>query len=233
MDTSSRPTLRSDARPATVRVWDPLVRIFHWSVVVAFFIAYFTESDLLTLHVWAGYAVGGFVVLRVIWGFVGPKHARFSDFIYAPSTILTYASRLVRFQSKRYLGHSPAGGAMIVALLIGLALTVWTGLDRYAAEGKGPLAALPHVAGPAVAGTEPDAARVLVASRDEDEGGENEGGERHGGGEASLWGDLHEALAQLTFILVIFHLGGVALASVAHRENLVRAMVTGMKRAED
>lgn len=233
MDTSSHPTARSDARSTMVRVWDPLIRIFHWSVVVAFFIAYFTESDLLTLHVWAGYAVGGLVVLRVIWGFIGPKHARFSDFIYAPSTILTYASRLIRFRSKRYLGHSPAGGAMIVALLIGLTLSVWTGLDRYAAEGKGPLAAAPQVAGPAMAGTEPASVRVLVASRDEDEGGENEGAEGRRGGEGSLWGDLHEAMAHLTFILVIFHLGGVVLASVAHRENLARSMVTGMKRAED
>ena len=233
MDTYSHPTARADARPAMVRVWDPFVRIFHWSVVVGFFIAYFTESDLLTLHVWAGYAVGGFVALRVIWGLVGPKHARFSDFIYAPNTILTYASQLIRFRSKRYLGHSPAGGAMIVALLIGLALTVWSGLDRYAAEGKGPLADLPQVTAPAVAGTNPVDARVLAASRDEDEGSENEDAGRHRGGDESLWGDLHEALAHLTFILVILHLGGVALASMAHRENLPRAMVTGMKRAED
>jgi cytochrome b len=84
-----------------------------------------------------------------------------------------------------------------------------------------------------MAGTEPAGPRVLAASRDNDEGGENEGARPHRGRGESLWGDLHEALAHLTFILVILHLGGVALASMAHRENLPRAMVTGMKRAED
>ena len=87
---------------------------------LGFFIAYFTEDEVLSLHVWAGYAVGILVVLRVVWGFVGPKHARFTDFLFGPGEVIAYLVDLIRFRAKRYLGHSPAGGAMAIALWLGL-----------------------------------------------------------------------------------------------------------------
>jgi cytochrome b len=123
-----------------VKVWDIFVRVFHWTVAVGFFVAYVTEEPL-ALHVWAGYVVGGLVVLRVLWGVVGPPHARFTDFLYGPATVVAYLRDLISFRAKRYVGHSPAGGAMAAALMIGLAVTVWSGLEVYAAEeNAGPLA---------------------------------------------------------------------------------------------
>lgn len=198
-----------------VKVWDRFVRVFHWSVALGFFVAYASE-DLLPLHVWTGYAIGGLVVLRVLWGFAGPRHARFANFIYRPATVVAYMRDLIGLRSKRYLGHSPAGGAMVLVLMLGLAGTVWTGLELYAAEeNAGPLAA-------ASAQEEPRLPVVLVSS-DEDE-------ERENGDGGAFWEDLHEAAADLTLALVLLHIAGVLLASYVHRENLAWSMVTGNKR---
>jgi cytochrome b len=117
--------------PQQVKVWDPLVRIFHWALVLAFFTAYLTEDEWLTLHVWAGYTVLGLIGFRILWGFIGPRHARFSDFVYAPSETLSYIKDLLRFRNRRYLGHNPAGSVMIFVLLVVLLLTLWGTLILY------------------------------------------------------------------------------------------------------
>lgn len=124
-----------------VKVWDPLVRVAHWSLATAFFVAYLTEDDLITVHVWAGYTVLGLVLLRIVWGVIGPRHARFTDFVVGPRRAWAYLGAVLRWRARRYLGHNPAGGAMIVLLLLGLLATTFTGLGVYGAEDNaGPLA---------------------------------------------------------------------------------------------
>ena len=119
------------------------MRLFHWTLVVAFTVAYLTEDDLLTVHVWAGYLVGGLIVARVIWGFVGPAHARFADFVSTPAEALRYVRDLLLLRAERHLGHSPGGGAMVVVLLVLLAATVVTGLVVYGGDQQaGPLAGM-------------------------------------------------------------------------------------------
>jgi cytochrome b len=182
-----------------VRVWDPLVRLFHWSLAGSFTVAFVTEDDLLALHVWAGYLILGLIVIRVLWGFVGPCYARWSDFIKEPDEIMAYLKYAVRFRAPRYLGHNPAGGAMVVALLMSLIATGFTGLAVYGAqELSGPMA-------PMLDGLSEPWAHLLE--------------------------DVHEVLANLTLLLVLLHLIGVVFASFEHRENLVRAMITGLKRS--
>jgi cytochrome b len=183
------------AHQKQVYVWDTFVRLFHWTLVAAFTIAYLTEDDLLRLHVWAGYVVGALIVARVVWSFIGPARARFSDFIYDPATTLRYVRDLILFRAERHLGHSPGGGAMVVLLLLFLTATVVTGLVVYGGE---------HQAGP-LAG---------MFSKDTGEAVE----------------EAHVLIANITLALVLAHIAAVILASFAHRENLVRAMITGYKR---
>jgi len=112
----------------TVRVWDPLVRIFHWSLVVLFTAAWLTGDEIDWLHEWLGYAIVGLVAIRVAWGFIGTRHARFSDFMCGPSKVVSHLAEMTRLRARRYLGHNPAGGAMVIALLAMLATTTGTGI---------------------------------------------------------------------------------------------------------
>lgn len=127
--------------PKLIKIWDLPTRIFHWLLVIGFFIAYFTEEDLLTPHVWAGYMIIGLICFRLIWGFTGNDYARFANFLCSPAKSYVYLMDALNMRGKRCLGHNPAGAAMIVLLLIGLTLTVSTGLIVYAADqNAGPLA---------------------------------------------------------------------------------------------
>ncbi len=109
------------------RVWDPFVRIFHWGLVTSFFVAWLTPGDLTLVHYWAGYAAGGLVVLRLLWGVVGTRYARFSQFVRHPRLVLSYLRDIATGHEARYIGHNPAGGAMVIALLLGMLFTALTG----------------------------------------------------------------------------------------------------------
>ncbi len=171
--------------PATVRVWDPLVRIFHWSLVGLFTFAFLTGDEWQKPHEVAGYVIAGLIGFRVIWGFVGSRHARFASFIYRPSTVAGFLTDTVRMKARRYLGHNPAGGLMVIALLLVLAAISLSGF-------------------------------MMTTN--------------------AYWGvewveELHEASAFAALGLIGLHVGGVIVAGFEHGENLVRAMVTGRKRA--
>lgn len=174
-----------DTTAPLVHVWDPFVRIFHWSLVGLFVLAFATGDEIEWLHLAAGYAIAGLILLRVIWGFVGPRHARFSDFVRTPREVTGYVRSAIRLRAPRYLGHNPAGGAMIIALLAMLIGISATG---------------------------------FMMTTD------------------TFWGaqwveDLHEGLVYVTLGLIALHVAGVVFAGIEHGENLVKAMITGRKRA--
>lgn len=169
----------------TVRVWDPFVRMFHWSLLTLFVVAFATGDEMERLHVGVGYAIAALVGLRVVWGVIGPRHARFSSFVLSPARTFGYARKAARGEAPRYLGHNPAGAVMIIVLLAML-----TGIS----------------------------ATGFMMTTD------------------AFWGaewveDLHEALVHVTVGFIALHVGGVIVSSWAHRENLVKAMITGRKRA--
>ena len=167
-----------------IKVWDPLVRIFHWSLVGFFTFSFLTGDEWKTAHVYSGYAIIGLLAFRVVWGLIGTEHARFANFIYHPRAVITFLFDSIRMRAKRYMGHNPAGGAMVMALILIISGVATTG---------------------------------YMMTTD------------------VFWGvewveETHEVLAHLTLVLIALHVGGVILASIEHRENLVRAMVTGRKR---
>lgn len=175
----------SSPEATTVRVWDPFVRIFHWSLVALFAVAFVTGDEFDWLHIRIGYAIAALLALRIVWGLVGTRHARFSDFVRSPRETAIYVRQAYQRNAPRYLGHNPAGGAMILALLIMIAGIAATG---------------------------------FAMTTD------------------AFWGsewveDLHEGLVYTTIGLIILHVAGVVFSTMEHGENLVKAMITGRKRA--
>ncbi|MFT7461467.1 MAG: cytochrome b [Planctomycetota bacterium] len=189
-----------------IKVWDIGVRIFHWSLVLFYTIAYISE-DIELIHVYAGYVVLGLILFRVLWGLIGTKYARFNDFIFGKKVAFVYFKSLFTKNPKHYIGHNPIAGWMILALLITIFLVAWTGLLLYADTGKGPLAEV----------------NVELISRAyaDDDGEQSE----------SIWEEIHEVLASLTLLLVCVHVAGVLLSSIIHGENLIRSMITGYKKS--
>ncbi len=182
-----------------IKVWDPFVRVFHWLLAAAFFAAYLSEDELLDLHVWAGYLVFGLVAARLAWGLIGSRHARFGDFVRGPRQVLGYTFDVLRLRAPRHIGHNPAGGAMILAMLAMLIVTAVSGMALYGGDAAaGPLAGL-------MQGMDEDVVEVLE--------------------------EVHEFSANFTLALVAIHVSGVLFESLLHRENLIKAMITGRKRA--
>ena len=168
-----------------MQVWDRPVRLLHWALVVAVATAGLTIWWWAGLHQAAGYGALTAVVLRILWGVVGSRYARFVQFVRTPRVTFAYLRALLRRREARYIGHNPLGGWMVLALLLtvaGLALTGWLYTTEW------------------------------------------------------LWADerveqLHLVLAWGLLGLVALHLVGVAYTGWRHRENLVRAMLSGRKNA--
>ena len=120
-----------------ILVWDAPTRIFHWLLVLCFVIAYLTsESERLQLwHVTAGYVFGALLLFRLLWGLVGTRYARFGNFVRGRKVVIHYMGSLLTRHPKHFVGHNPAGGWAILAMIgLGL-LTVLTGWASFSDYG--------------------------------------------------------------------------------------------------
>ena len=101
-----------------VEVWDLFVRLFHWGLALAFAVTYITGDAWRGLHISAGYVVIALIAARILWGVGGTKYARFSQFVKPPAAIAAYVQDVFRRREARHVGHNPAGGAMMITILI-------------------------------------------------------------------------------------------------------------------
>lgn len=135
---SGGPAKTSSQASAEVMVWDPVVRIFHWTVVAGCLLNLFIVEDGEALHEIIGYVVAAVLLVRVIWGFIGTRYARFAEFVPGPRRLGRYLSALAKGREPRMLGHNPAGAVMMLALMALLAATCasgWMmGLDAFWGE---------------------------------------------------------------------------------------------------
>ncbi len=211
-----------------IKVWDIAVRVFHWTLVGCFVIAFISSENSRKLHVIFGYSVLFLVLFRFFYGFVGTRYARFSDFIYRPAQIMDYLKGLLIGRPKHYIGHNPAGGFMIIILLLSLLSLTLTGLKAYGVKGHGPLA-------------KHEISFMSEAFADSDEKGEHDNHKRRNRSDKDFqrteknekdefWEEIHETTAYLTLFLVSIHIMGVLVSSLVHRENLIKTMITGRKQ---
>lgn len=132
-------TATKSVSPRRILVWDMPVRVFHWLMVLCFAGAYLTaESERWRLlHVTLGYTMAGLVVFRLVWGLVGTRYARFSDFVRGPRAVMRYAGSMLRGRPEHYTGHNPAGALAIVVLLgltVSIAASGWATYNELGGE---------------------------------------------------------------------------------------------------
>ena len=120
---------RSTKNP--VKVWDLPIRLFHWLLVVLLIASVSSArigGNLMTTHMLLGYFVLALLIFRLIWGFLGGHHARFTEFVRGPTIVWRYAISFTRKDAPRYLGHNPLGAWSVITMLTVLLLQASTGL---------------------------------------------------------------------------------------------------------
>ena len=113
-------------------VWDLPLRAFHWLLAFSILASYLTAENggfnAMTWHMYLGYWTAGLIIFRVIWGFVGPRHARFVNFLPTPGKLFRYLKGFFHGDTVHTVGHNPAGSIMVVIMLVLVAFQVTTGM---------------------------------------------------------------------------------------------------------
>lgn len=197
-------------------LWDPVVRLTHWGIAVSVLVNAALDEGGSLLHVSLGWLVMALLLLRMVWGVLGPGEARFSAFPPNPLAALRHLRQLVSGRVRHYPSHNPAGAIMAYTFWACLAVVTVTGLVM--TGGATPM----QVADEKAAVASGDWSALIKES--EGESSDEENGLRHTAEE------VHEVVANLLLILAALHVAGVFVEARAMRRNLVAPMVLGQRR---
>ena len=226
------------------KLWDIGVRVFHWSLVALVFIAFLSSEEGTSVHIKAGYAIVGLVIFRIVWGFVGTKHARFTDFVKGPRKVVAYLKGLLSGKPPYYFGHNPAGGLMIVAILVTLLCVAFTGIKTEEGE-RAEHAFTENGSGFSIVSTAYADDDFFKRGHDDDDDesygkkADSSSGvgalmaSKKSGSHSSheMWEEAHEIFVGLLLVLIVIHVAAVFMTWFVYKENLIKSMITGRKAA--
>lgn len=209
---------------SAARRWDPLVKITHWGVAAIVVTNALIVGEGSIAHIWAGYTLAALLMLRLLWGVVGTRNARFSAFPPSPSRAFAHISAIRQGRHEKHSSHNPLGALMAYALWVCLGVIIASGIAMAGAP-------------PSIdASTTP--AEIISGEAHEDEHGDSDDyGEYRDDGEEEeredegeeLLEEVHEAAVNLLYLLILLHIGGVAFETARSGRRVVTAMLPGGK----
>ncbi|WP_374391663.1 cytochrome b/b6 domain-containing protein [Tabrizicola sp.] len=209
-------TLAAEPTVAPPPVWDPVVRLTHWGIAMSVLINALVSDGGSLLHVTLGWLVMALLLLRLVWGVLGPAEARFSAFPPNPVAALRHLGQLLTGRVAHYPSHNPAGALMVYAFWAALAVVVATGLLM--TGGATPM----QVAEEKAAVASGDWSALIKDG--ESESSDEDKRLRHTAEE------VHEVASNLLLFLAALHVAGVFVEGRAMRRNLVKPMLLGERR---
>lgn len=201
--------------PRPVRRWDPLVRIIHWSIVLAVIANALVTEEGSDAHVWVGYALAALLALRLLWGVVGMPEARFSAFPPSPSRALAHIRDIAAGRRTDHASHNPLGALMVYAIWTCLAVIIATGIAMSPPS-------LDSRNTPAAGQSQMESAETHAASDRRVE--EHEAGAANEREEGALT-EAHEIAVNLLYVLIALHLAGVIFETRRSGPQIVGAML--------
>jgi len=197
----------------SLRRWDPVVKVTHWSIVAAILANALLTEEGSAPHVWVGYALAAVLALRLLWGLIGPLEARFSAFLPSPSRAVGHLRDIRAGRKEVHRSHNPLGALMVYAIWSMLGVIIASGI---AMSGAPSTAFLDQPSYQAERSREAGQQAVIERGHDQDGAkGEEEG----------VWGEVHETAVNLLYILIVVHVAGVAFETRRSGKEILLAML--------
>lgn len=210
--------------------WDPLVKLTHWGIGALVVVNALVVEEGSGWHIWAGYTLAALLAVRLLWGLVGPKEARFSAFPFSPRRALDHIAELRRGKTSQHRSHNPLGALMVYTLWLCLGVIVATGIAM-----AGPPPANPNTSEEAYEREFAGGERYREdegedEDEDEDEGRDSIGGEHaEEHEEEGAIQEIHEIAVNLLYVLIGLHVLGVLFETRRSGRGLVLSMLPGRR----